>query len=169
MNFTAFGKFRMPTKRPRFYQFRCAVLPKDLQVMVIFEAAVVLAELDRRDLEAAAASVAVLGPSPAAELLKQLLRRSDRAAADQGLRLVAMVVRALGPTALADVTAAARGMAALAMAAFVARAVEVSGMRVNALGELVIIQSHGNAPLCLIGGRARLMGAPTLAVLKNQT
>ena len=107
--------------------------------MIILEAAVVLAELDLRDLEAAAAPIAMLGPSSAAELAEQLLRRSDRAAADQGLRLVAMVARALGPPALADGTVPARGMTTLAMAAFVARAVEVSGMRVNALRELVII------------------------------
>jgi len=122
--------------------------------MIVLEAAVVLAELDRRDLEAAAAPIAMLGPSSAAELAEQLLRRSDRAAADQGLRLVAMVVRTLGPAVLADVTAAARGMTPLAMATLVARAIKVSGVRVNALGKLVIIQSHGNASLCLISGRA---------------
>lgn len=128
-------------------------------MVIVLEAAVVLAELDRRDLEAAAAPIAMFGPSPAAEFAEQLLRRSDRAAADQGLRLVAMVVRALGPTALADVTAAARCMTPLAMTTFVARTVEVSGMRGNALRELVIIQSHSNAPLFSANERDHQVGA----------
>lgn len=50
--------------------------------MIVLEADVILAELDWRDLEAVAAPIAMLGPSLAAELLEQLLCRSDRAAAD---------------------------------------------------------------------------------------
>ncbi len=159
MNFTVFGKVCKPTKRLRFWQIFGVIPPNDLQVMIVPEAAIILAELDRRNLKAAAAPVAVFGPSLAAELLEQLLRRSDRAAADQGLRLVAMVVRALGPTALADGTVPARGMTPLAMTAFVARTVEVSGMRGNALRELVIIQSHSNAPLFSANERDHQVGA----------
>jgi len=53
-----------------------------------------------------------------------------------------MKVLALGPTALAVIAAPAVGTAELAMAVDMTRAVEVSGMRVNALGEFVVIEPH---------------------------
>ena len=75
MNFTVFGEICMPTKCLGFRQLCCTVSPKVLQVVIIPEAAVVLAELDRGHFKDRAAPIAMLGPGRTAELAEQLLRR----------------------------------------------------------------------------------------------